>query len=48
MLRDPRMKQPILTRTASIEAVSAADVQALLTRFVTNKQPLTVIAKAKQ
>jgi len=48
LLRDPRMKQPILTRTASIEAVSAADVQALLTRFVTNKQPLTVIAKAKQ
>jgi zinc protease len=48
MLRDPRMKQPILTRAASIEAVSAADVQTLLTRFVTNRQPLTVIAKAKQ
>jgi|AraplaCL_Cvi_mCL_1032061.scaffolds.fasta_scaffold00050_76 zinc protease len=48
MLRDPRMKQPILMRTANIEAVSAADVQALLTRFVTNRQPLTVIAKAKQ
>jgi len=48
MLRDPRMKQPILMRTANIEAVGAADVQALLTRFVMNRQPLTVIAKAKQ
>jgi zinc protease len=47
MLRDPRMKQPILARAANIEAVSAADVQSLLTHFVTGKPPLTVIAKAK-
>ena len=47
MLRDPRMKQPILARAANIDAVSAADVQALLTRFVTSRQPLTVIAKAR-
>jgi zinc protease len=47
LLRDPRIKQAVLTRTTNIDAVSAADVQAVLTHFVTSKQPLTVIAKAR-
>ena len=46
-LRDPRMKAPMLDRAANIAAVTPADVQALLKRFVSDKTPLTVIAKAK-
>ena len=48
VLRDPRMKAPVLDRAANIAAVTPADVQALLQRFVSDKTPLTVIAKAKQ
>ena len=47
VLRDPRLKTPTLEQANGIKAVTAAQVQALLSRYVAGKLPLTVISKAK-
>jgi zinc protease len=47
VLRDPRMRGEVLNEPAIIGAVTAADVKALLARYVTGKMPLTAISQAK-
>lgn len=45
--RDPRIEAKTLTRIERLSAVTAADVQALITQYAVGKQPLIVIARAK-
>ena len=47
VLRDPRVKTPVLEEANGLAAVSAADVQAFVKRFVQGKVPVTIIATAK-
>jgi zinc protease len=47
VLRDPRVKAPLLAQASGIKEVTAEDVQALMTRFITSKVPTTIISKAK-
>lgn len=47
VLRDPRVKTPVLEEANGLAAVSAADVQAFVRRYVQGKMPVTIIAKAK-
>lgn len=46
-LRDPRIETETLTRIDRLSAVTSADVQALIAKYVAGKQPVIVIAKAK-
>jgi zinc protease len=46
-LRDPRIKQVTLDAASRLSAVTTADVQALLKRYVVGKTPITVVSKAK-
>lgn len=48
MLRDPRRRQEILNRVTSIEAVSAADVQALVTARIAGKAPIAIEMTARK
>ncbi len=47
VLREPRTRDSILNEPAELGAVTAADVKALLARYVTGKTPLTAIAQAR-
>ncbi|WP_338467618.1 insulinase family protein [Novosphingobium sp. ZN18A2] len=47
VMRDPRAKQPTLGKAAGLGAVTAADVQAFIDRFVKGKTPETVISESK-
>ena len=47
VLRDPRIKTPTLEQANGIRAVTAAQVQALISRYAAGKVPTTVIAKAQ-
>lgn len=47
VLRDPRARTPVLDYADGIASVTADQVQAVFARFVADKVPVTVIAKAK-
>jgi zinc protease len=47
LIREPRMRDNVLNEPKNISAVTAADVKALLTRYVSGKTPITAISQAK-
>ncbi|MFL6720651.1 MAG: M16 family metallopeptidase, partial [Sphingomonas sp.] len=47
IMREPRAEGEVVGKLDKISAVSAADVQALIGRYVAGHQPVVVIAKAK-
>ncbi|HEX5236994.1 MAG TPA: insulinase family protein [Sphingomicrobium sp.] len=47
MTRDPRIEGQLLSEEDNLSAVSAADVQAMVAKFIAGHQPLTIIARAK-
>ena len=46
MTREPRVREETIAELDKIQAVSAADVQALATKYVAGHQPLVAISKA--
>ena len=46
ILRDPRVRAPVLETGAGLAHVTAADVKALFARLAANHQPTVVIARA--
>ncbi len=46
VMRDPRVEGEVLGTIDRLKAVTAADVQALVAKYVAGKQPVTVIAKS--
>jgi zinc protease len=47
LMREPRARDNVLGEPAALGAVTAADVKALLARYVNGKTPITVISQAK-
>jgi zinc protease len=47
VMRDPRVEGEVLGTIDRLSAVTAADVQALVAKYLAGHQPVTVIAKAK-
>ncbi|MBO9581988.1 MAG: insulinase family protein [Sphingobium sp.] len=47
LLREPRARDHVLNETKELGAVTSADVKALLTRYLSDKTPLTVISQAR-
>lgn len=47
MTRDPRIEGQVLSEADNLSAISAADVQAMMAKYVAGHQPLIVIARAK-
>jgi zinc protease len=47
VMRDPRVEGEVLSTVDRLSAVTAADVQALVAKFLAGRQPVTVVAKAK-
>jgi zinc protease len=47
MMREPRIERQVLSEVDNLSAVSAADVQAVIAKYVAGHQPLIIIAKAK-
>jgi zinc protease len=48
MTREPRVRDEALSKIDRLSAVTAADVQALVARFIVAKQPIVAIARAEQ
>ena len=46
MTREPRVREQALAELDDIQAVTAADVEALAAKYVAGHQPLVAIAKA--
>jgi zinc protease len=47
LAREPRTRRQIADQLASIQQVTVADVQALTAKYLSDRQPLVAIAKAK-
>jgi zinc protease len=47
LMREPRARDNVLGEPAALSAVTAADVKALLVRYVNGKTPITAISQAK-
>lgn len=47
MTRDPRIEGQVLSQADNLSAVNAADVQAMMAKYISGHQPLVVIARAK-
>jgi zinc protease len=47
MTRDPRIEGQVLSEADNLSAVSAADVQAMMAKYIAGHQPLTIISRAK-
>jgi len=47
LVRDPRVESEILERPGKLAAVTAADVQQFVAKYLAGKSPVIVISKAK-
>ncbi len=47
VLREPRARENLIDEPRALGAVTAADVKALLARYVSGKTPITAIAQAR-
>ena len=44
--REPRVREQVLGEVGAISAVTAADVQAVIAKFVAGRQPIVAIAQS--